>query len=381
MYGSWHSDRSGGYRVSLIFGDLNDFPDEVRAATSYGRRMRTRQSRYWIGGAVGTAAIATAVAATVALATRGPSDEATTRGVTATLRLPSHPGWISAGRDGLWVAVNPSGRPPVRRGSLVRIDSHGKVERSLRTNGVVFASARRENRLFASQPAGDDGFGPGRLLVLDWKSGRLLASRKLPGPGGALALGGGALWVLQVRPATLLRLDPRTLSDEAPPLRLSQSRAFGIAYGAGHVWVTDSEADQLLRIHPKSRAIRRIPVGGFPVGVLVAGGEVWIAHREDGQVVHGDPRTLKQIGDAIEVGAAPTYMTATRGYLFVANQDDGTVTRIDLETGKKAGAPIRIAPASDLHAAAFVPAAARDSVWVGRSGSPRNSPSGPWRRK
>jgi DNA-binding beta-propeller fold protein YncE len=327
--------------------------------------MRTRRRRYWIGGTLGAVAIGAAVAATVALATRESSGEATTRGVTATLRLPRHPGWITAGRDGLWVAINPSGRPPIGRGSLVRIDSHGRVERSLRTDGVVFATTRRGNRLFASlQPAGDDGFGPGRLLVLDWKSGRLLASRKLPGPGGALALGGGSLWVLQVRPATLLRLDPRTLANHAPPLRLSDDRAFGIAYGAGHVWVTDSEADRLLRIHPETRAITRIPVGGFPVGVAVAAGQVWIAQREDGQVVHGDPRTLEQVGDAIEVGAAPTYMTTTGGFLFVANQDDGTVTRIDLETGQQAGAPIRIAAPRGMHAAAFVPAAAARSVWV-----------------
>jgi hypothetical protein len=365
MCGSWHSDGLGDYRVSLIFGDLKDFPDEARATTSYGRRMRTRRSRYWIGAAVGAAAIAAAVAATLALATRASSDEATTRAVTATLRLPSHPGWISAGRDGLWVAVNPSPEPPVRRGSLLRLSTRGMLERSIRTDGVVFTTARLGNRLFASlQPAGDDGFGPGRLLALDWKSGRVLASRELPGPGGALALGGGALWVLQVRPATLLRLDPRTLSDEAPPLRLSQGRAFGIAFGAGHVWVTDSEADQLIRIHPGTRAITRIPVGGFPVGVTVAAGDVWLAHRDDGEVVRGNPRTLQQIGDRIKVGTTPTYLTATRDYLFVANQSDGTVMRIDLKSGEKVGAPIRVAPPARTHAAAFVPAVAGRTVWV-----------------
>jgi hypothetical protein len=327
--------------------------------------MNTLVTKRWLGIAVGAAAVAAAVAATLALATGASSDEATTRGVAATLHLPSHPGWITAGRDGLWVAIDPTGRPPIRRGSLLRINSRGHVERSLKTDGVVFTSARLGNRLFASlQPAGDDGLGRGRLLALDWRSGRLLTSRTLPGPGGALALGAGSLWLLQVRPATLLRLDPRTLRDEAPPLRLSRGRAFGIAFGANHVWVTDSEANQLLRIHPATRAITRIPVGGFPVGVMVAGGDVWLAYRDDGDVVRGDPRTLKQIGESIEVGAAPTYMTATRDYLFVANQSDGTVTRIDLDTGQKVGAPIRIALPSEMHAAAFVPVAVGRAVWV-----------------
>jgi outer membrane protein assembly factor BamB len=365
MRGSWHKRAAGDYRVSLIFGDLKDFPEEPPGLTSYGRRMRTRRRRYWIGIAVGAAAVGAALAATLALTTRASNDEATTSGVTTTVRLPRHPGWISAALDGLWVALNPSTERLVRRGSLVRLDASGKVERSIRMDGGVFTTARLGNRLFASlQPAGDDGFGRGRLLALDWRSGRVLASRKLLGPGGALALGAGSLWLLQVRPATLLRLDPRTLLDEAPPLRLSRGRAFGIAFGAGHVWVTDSEADRLIRIHPATRAITRISVGGFPVGVTVAGGDVWLAHRDDGDVVRGDPRTLKQIGESIEVGATPTYMTATRDYLFVANQSDGTVTRIDLDTGQKVGAPIRIAPPSEIHAAAFVPAAVGRAVWV-----------------
>jgi hypothetical protein len=365
MCGSWHRYAVADYRVSLIFSDLKDFPEAACGSTSYGRRMPTRRSRYWLSIAVAAAAVAAAIVTTVALATAETSDDATTRGVTRTIRLPSHPGWISAGRDGLWVAVNPSAKPPVRRGSLLRLDASGKVERSIRTEGAVFTTVRRGNRLFASlQPAGDDGFGPGRLLALDWRSGRVLVSRNLPGPGGALALGAGSLWVLQVRPATLLRLDPRTLADEAPPLRLSQSRAFGIAFGAGHVWVTDSETDRLIRVHPETRAITRIPVGGFPVGVTVAAGDVWLAHRDDGEIVRGDPRTLEQIGEPIEVGTAPTYMAATRDSLFVANQYDGTVTRIDLETGEKGGAPIRIAPPAEVHAAAFVPVAVGRAVWV-----------------
>jgi hypothetical protein len=331
-------------------------------STPYGRGMRTRGTAYRSSIVLGAAVLVAAAAAAFALATR--DDDATTRGVTKTLHLPSHPGWIAAAPDGLWVAVNDSARPPVRRGALLRI-ACDTVLQTVRLDGEVFQTARFGRRLIASlQPAGDDGFGPGRLLALDWRSGRILGSRRLPGPGGALAIGGGSLWVLQVRPATLLRLNPKTFADEAPPLRLSSGRAFGIAFGAGHVWVTDSEADKLIRIHPRTRAVTRIPVGGFPVGVTVVAGSVWLAHRDDGEVVRGDPRTLRQIGDRIEVGRTPTYLAATREYLFVANQDDGTVTRIDVETGEKAGPPIRIAPAAERQAAAFALAPDGHGVWV-----------------
>jgi hypothetical protein len=366
MCGSWHSAAPRDYRVSLIFRDLKDFPEEAAASTSYGRGMRTRTKWYWVGAAIGAAAVAAAAAATVALATRSSSDDSTTRRpTTTTVHLPSHPGWITARRNAFWVAVSQAAGPPVHRGSLLRVNQRGTVERTVWLPGEVFYMARLGARLFASlQPAGDDGFGPGRLLTLDWQSGRILARRKLRGPGGNLALGGGSVWVLQVKPATLLKLDPRTLADKAPPLRLSSGRAFGIAFGAGHVWVTAAEADELIRVDPRTRAVTRIPVGGFPVGVAVAGGSVWLADREDGEVVRGDPRTLKQIGDGIEVGAAPSYVAATGDYLFVANQDDGTVTQIDLKTGNRVGAPIRIAPPAENAAAAFAVAAEGRAVWV-----------------
>jgi hypothetical protein len=323
--------------------------------------MGTRRAAYRTSIALGAALVAAAVAA-VALATG--DDDATTQAVTKSLHLPSHPGSIATGPDGLWVAVNPSARPPVGRGMLVHI-ACDTVLGTVRLGGEVFHTARFGRRLIASlQPAGDDGFGPGRLLALDWQSGRSLASRRLPGPGGALAIGGGSLWVLQVRPATLLRLNPHTFADQAPPLRLSSGRAYGVAFGAGHVWVTDAEADELIRIHARTRAVTRIPVGGFPVGVTVAAGSVWLAHRDDAEVVRGDPRTLEQIGERIEVGRTPTYLGATRTDLFVANQDDGTVTRIDLKTGEKVGSSIRIAPAADRGAAAIAVAPDGDGVWV-----------------
>jgi hypothetical protein len=55
--------------------------------------------------------------------TKGDSgDNATTRGITATLAVAGHPGSIAAGPDALWVALNGDPGEPVRDRPLLRLD-------------------------------------------------------------------------------------------------------------------------------------------------------------------------------------------------------------------------------------------------------------------
>ena len=78
-------------------------------------------------------------------------------------------------------------------------------------------------RLIASvKPVGDDGFGPRRLVALDWRTGDVLSlgeshlddtdAREFDGPVDQVVQAGNALWALEVRPGRLLRLDPSTLA-------------------------------------------------------------------------------------------------------------------------------------------------------------------------
>ena len=50
-----------------------------------------------------------------------------------------------------------------------------------------------------------------------------------------MAVGGGALWIATVGPATLLELDPTTLAPIAPPLALTRTRVYGLVRGDGHL--------------------------------------------------------------------------------------------------------------------------------------------------
>jgi virginiamycin B lyase len=315
--------------------------------------------------AVVLVAVAAAVAGSILLATHDSTEKATTRGVTATLRAPGHPGWVAAGEGGLWLALTDT-RTTVRNRPLVRLDlASGAVKQRVLLGGRATYLAHAGKRLLASvEYSGGSGSGPSLIVALDWRTGRVLARRQFPMLVGPLADSGKDLWALQVRPAALLHLDPVTLAPAAAPIPLSRGGALGLAAAGGYVWVTEPDAGEVLRIDAATGAVARVHVGGFPVGVAVAAGNVWFADRDGGKVGRLDPRTLRPVGEPIEVGGKPGWLARAGQYLFAADAVRGTVTTIDLRSGKTAGPPNRVAPASSTASALPVAAAGSSSVWV-----------------
>jgi hypothetical protein len=220
---------------------------------------------------------------------------------------------------------------------------------------------------------GGGGVGPRRLVALDWRTGAVLGlgeshlndtdAREIDGPVDQIVRTDNSLWALEVRPGRLLQLDPSTLAPISAPIRLSSGQTLGLAAGNAYLWATASDAGEVLRIDPATGAIARVHVGGFPVGIAVTSGNVWIADRLDGNVVRLDSGTLRPIGDPIHVSAKPGWLAVAGDFLFVADKDAGTIERIDAHSGRKLGSPIRIAPTVND---AFAPALSStgDSVWV-----------------
>ena len=303
-----------------------------------------------------------AIVGSVWLATRAGGEEATTLGVAATLRVPGHPGPLVAGADVLWVALrgdspNPGGDQP-----LIRVDlATGAVGQPVHLGGEVPHLAHAGERLIVS--IRHVGSSLGEMATLDWRTGVVLVRRWFDGPVDQITARGSELWVLQVRPGTLLRLDPVTLASASLPLRLSSGRTLALTSGVGFLWVTAADAGEVLRIDPATQAIKRVHVGGFPVGIVVTGGSVWFADQQGGKVVRLDPRSLRPVGEPIHVGTKPSWLAVAAGSLFVTDQEDGTVVRIDVKAGKRVGLPIRISrPARDAPAPSVAPAGR--SVWV-----------------
>jgi len=319
------------------------------------RRFRT---------AVVVASVVAAIVGSLVLVTHHSGETVTTRGVTATLHIAGHPGWVAAGRDALWLALADT-RMPVRDRPLLRLDlASGTIERRILVGGQASYLAHVGNRLLASvEHVGGSGSGPSLIAALDWRSGRLLARRQFPTGMGPVAENGKDLWALQVRPAALLRLDPVTLTPKAPPLPLARGRTLGLAVGGGYVWATASDAGEVLRIDPTTRGITRVQVGGFPLGITVVAGSVWFVDRDRGEIGRLDPRTLQPVGKPVRVGGAPAWLAPAAHYLFVGDAVRGIVSRIDVSSGKAAGPPIRIAPSAKA-APALAVAPAGNSVWI-----------------
>lgn len=332
----------------------------------------SRHSRFRI--VVLVASVVAAIAGSVLLATRDSGEKVTTRGIAATIRVPGHPGWVAAGPDALWVALNGDPQRPVGDRPLLRLDlATGTPAQPVHLGGEVSFLARVGERLIASvKPVGDDGFGPRRLVALDWRSGAVLTlgeshlddtdARELDGPVDQFVRVGNALWALEVRPGRLLRLDLSTLAPSSAPIRLSSRRTLGLAAGDGYLWVTAADAGEVLRIDPATGAITRVHVGGFPVGIVVTNGTVWFADRSGGNVVRLEPGTLRSIGDPIPVGRKPSWLAVAGDSLFVTDQDAGTIARVDVHSGRRVGPPIRIAPPAKDAVAAV--ASSGESVWV-----------------
>jgi YVTN family beta-propeller protein len=329
-----------------------------------GSPLAGESSRRRLRVMVVAASVVAAIAGSAVLATRDSGEDVTTRGVTATLRVPGHPGPLTAGVDALWFALADAG-PPARDRPLLRLDlASSAVQRTVSVGGQPSQLIHLGSRLLASvEHVGSDGSGPSLVVALDWLSGRVLARRQFPGSVGPLAAGVDEVWALQTRPAALLRLDPQTLTPTAAPLRLSAGRGVGLAVDGGYVWVATADPSELLRIEPAGRGVTRVRVGGSPVGIVVAGGGVWLADGRQGTVVRIDPRTLRQVGKSIRLSSEPSWLSAAGGNVFVGSVGGGTVTRIALDEGKQDGPAIRFAPSgSDGSAVATTSSGA--ALWV-----------------
>jgi YVTN family beta-propeller protein len=333
-----------------------------RVSTAPPQGPEPRRTRFRV--AVVVPSVIAAGVGSILLAMHRPGETATTRGVVATLLVPSHPGSLTAGPDALWVGLAAAGQP-VRDRPLLRLDlASGAVEERILLGGQVSYLTRAGARLLASvEHVGGNGSGPSLVVALDWLSGRPLVRRQFPVAVGPLVTSGKDLWALDVTPATLLRLDPRTLVQTAAPLPLSTGPGLGLAVGGGYVWATAPGAAELLRIDPATRHVRRVHVGGAPSGIAVADGAVWFADAERGEVERVDVRTLRPAGTPIRLGGRPTSLVRAGRYLFAGDASSGTVRKIDPRTGETVGPPIRIAaPAPDSSALAV--AAVGSSVWV-----------------
>ena len=111
------------------------------------------------------------------------------------------------------------------------------------------------------------------------------------------------------------------------------SGAACVATGAGGVWVTSPDLDTVTRIDPATNTIvAQISVDGFPQGIDVGFGGVWVAAADppegaNGAVYRIDPQT-NEIVAAIPLDGLPEFVAVGAGGVW-ATASDGTVRLIE----------------------------------------------------
>jgi serine/threonine protein kinase len=116
-----------------------------------------------------------------------------------------------------------------------------------------------------------------------------LKGKRVSGRSGqALAVGEGALWVLDVVASTLVEVDPGTGRDVDSTALAGSPLA--LAVGEGAVWIIDDEGEQVIKIPVSGTGgIENIKVGSRPSSIAVGEGAVWVVNRGDQSVSKIDP--------------------------------------------------------------------------------------------
>jgi DNA-binding beta-propeller fold protein YncE len=280
--------------------------------------------------------------------------------VSAPIAVGRPPLRLAAGEGGVWVTS-------AADGTLSRIDPDsgevaGPASAGGRSAGVfrlgrgVAAVAAAAGSVWVSNPR------RGEVLQVDPVDGAVSARIEVGGEPGAIAVGGGRVWVADEGGAGVTainaaggRVFKRGIAPHSTPLRL--------AVGAGGLWVSNASTGAVRRIDLGSAvAGPPVAVGRGPAGLTVAAGVVWVANSRSDTVTRLDPATHALLGLPIGVGERPGGVDAGTDSVWVANAAEDTVSRISIESGKTVGDPIGVGEDPGAITVGF------DAVWVANNG-------------
>jgi streptogramin lyase len=271
--------------------------------------------------------------------------------VSAPIAIGRPPLRIAAGSSGVWVTSE-------RDGTLTRLDpaTGEEVGGPVRLEPGIAGVAVGSRWVWVTVPRRGD------LLEVAPDSGNVLRTVHVGGAPGAIALGGGRVWVADGDGAGITavdsdagRVDRRGLPPHAAPLRL--------AAGAGGLWVSSASTGTVRRIDLGTLGVgEAISVGRNPAGVTVGHGFVWVANSRSGTVSRVDPSIHAVVGAPIEVGGRPGGIDAGTSAVWVASAAEDSLTRIDLESGEPVGGAIGVGPEPGAVTVGG------DAVWVVNNG-------------
>jgi len=231
-------------------------------------------------------------------------------------------------------------RPPIVVGLLM-------IAAATIAVGSAYLAGRDEGSAFAT--------GPNTVVAIDAETNEIVDGVRVgDGPAG-VAVDEDVVWVANLLDGTVSRVDPG-IGEVSRQGQIGTPTA--IAVGAGAVWVLDAFNDRLYVIDPQTNAVAS-SIGVRGSGIAVGFGSVWVADDIGDRVLQIDPFTL-QVEGMIDLapGSRPAAVAAGEGAVWVANAASNTVTRIDPTTG------LVVADAIALCCRPSAIAAGAGAVWV-----------------
>jgi streptogramin lyase len=149
-----------------------------------------------------------------------------------------------------------------------------------------------------------------------------------------VAVGEGAVWLTTLE-GRLARVGRQTgrLARVIPT-----DEAACVAAGAGGVWVTSPNRGVVTRVDPETfEIVAEIPLDGFPQGIAVGFGSVWVAAGDPPDGAHGgvsriDPSTTEVVRTILvphlPVPNRPEFLATGAGSVWLTS-NNGTIAQVD----------------------------------------------------
>jgi YVTN family beta-propeller protein len=240
--------------------------------------------------------------------------------------LPGSPTHLATAFGSLWVAVDKEDG-----GALVRIDpASRRVLATVPVGGFPYGIAAGFGSIWVTN------YNDDTLSRIDPATNRVSATTAAGAGPAELAIAGGLVWVAD-DDSNLSAVDPVT-NRLVRRVRVGPGpryRTFVAA--AGSIW-TVSAGIGVVRVEPTGGSIEAtIPIGGCcDGGLMLAAGRVWATDTVHGLACRIDP-TTNRIVDHLLLGAGASGLTIAGGMLWVTHRDRGVVSWHDLRSGRQLG--------------------------------------------